>query len=211
VEDRSPAGRLPEGRLARGWFVVIRRPDRGITAGYEPPPREDHPMDTVGGRSDGRQEHGADVLRFVEEVAITFEGLGLVRMAGRVIGWLLICEPREQTFTQVAEALQASRGTISSALKALVAAGWVERGPVEGRRGDRFTLRPGRWAELSRAHNAYSAAMTGLAAQGLELLADAPPARLDRLREMHDFHIWLDRELPSLWERWSASRAQPSG
>jgi DNA-binding MarR family transcriptional regulator len=163
-------------------------------------------MDTVGVKADEDHEAGADVLRFVEEVAITIEGLGLVRMAGRVVGWLLICEPREQTFTQIAEALQGSRGTISTALKSLVASGWVERRAVDGERSDRFGLRPGRWVQLSRAQNAHCAAMTVLAAQGLELLADAPSGRLARLREMRDFHLWLDRELPALWERWEAER-----
>lgn len=161
-------------------------------------------MDTVGVERDEDHEAGADVLRFVEEVAAAFEGRGLVLMAGRAVGWLLICEPCEQTFTQIADALQASRGTISTALKSLVASGWVERRAVEGERSDRFRLRPGRWVELSREQNAHCAAMTALAAQGLELLADAPSTRLDRLREMRDFHLWLDRELPALWKRWSA-------
>ena len=31
-------------------------------------------------------------------------------MAGRMWGWLLICEPPEQTAADLAEALQASRG-----------------------------------------------------------------------------------------------------
>jgi hypothetical protein len=48
--------------------------------------------------------------------------------------------------------------------------------------------------------------MTVPAVQGLELLADAPPRRLDRLRGMCDFHTWLDRELPVLWDRWGTSR-----
>jgi DNA-binding transcriptional regulator GbsR (MarR family) len=151
----------------------------------------------------------ADVLRFVEEVAVTFEGLGLIRMAGRVVGWLLICEPHEQTFTQIAEALQASRGAISSALKSLVASGWVVRRTVEGERSDQFRLRSGRWVELSRARNAHCAAMMALAVQGLELLTDASPQRLGRLNEMRDFHLWLDRELPVLWDRWAAERPEP--
>jgi DNA-binding MarR family transcriptional regulator len=150
--------------------------------------------------------HEADVLRFVEEVAITLEGLGLVRMAGRVVGWLLICEPQEQTFTQIADALQASKGTISTALKSLVGSGWVDRRPVQGERSDRFHLRPGRWVELSRAQNAHCAQMRVLAVQGLDLLADAPARRLARLEELRDFYSWLDRELPELWDRWAASR-----
>jgi hypothetical protein len=40
------------------------------------------------------------------------------------------------------------------------------------------------------------------AERGLELLADAPAARRERLQGMHDFYAWLEREMPALWERW---------
>ena len=39
-------------------------------------------------------------------------GLGMTPMAGRMWGYLLICEPPEQTAAQIAEALQASRGSV---------------------------------------------------------------------------------------------------
>ena len=38
---------------------------------------------------------------------------GLPPMAGRMWGWLLVCDPVEQTAGQLAEALHASRGSIS--------------------------------------------------------------------------------------------------
>ena len=34
--------------------------------------------------------------QFVEECGLYFEGIGLTRIAGRVIGWLLICDPPYQ-------------------------------------------------------------------------------------------------------------------
>ena len=44
-------------------------------------------------------------------------------MAGRMWGWLLICEPPEQTAAEIAEALQASRGAISGTARILTTAG----------------------------------------------------------------------------------------
>ena len=41
--------------------------------------------------------------------------LGMTPMAGRMRGWLLICDPPEQTAAELADALQASRGAISGA------------------------------------------------------------------------------------------------
>ena len=40
---------------------------------------------------------------FVEEAGIVFEQTGLPRMAGRIFGWLLICDPPHQSTDQLAE------------------------------------------------------------------------------------------------------------
>jgi DNA-binding transcriptional regulator GbsR (MarR family) len=141
-------------------------------------------------------------LHYVEEVALGFERQGLFRMAGRVLGWLLICDPPEQTFNQLAEVLQASKGSISAAMKFLVPAGLVERISRPGERRDYYRCRPGAWAELARDQSRLYDEFRKLAQRGLELLADAPAARRERLQDMHDFYAWLEREMPALWERW---------
>ena len=48
---------------------------------------------------------------FVEEMGQALATYGMTPMAGRMWGWLLICEPPEQTAADLAEALQASRGS----------------------------------------------------------------------------------------------------
>jgi DNA-binding transcriptional regulator GbsR (MarR family) len=141
-------------------------------------------------------------LHYVEEVALGFERQGLFRMAGRVLGWLLICDPPEQTFGQIAEVLQASKGSISAAMKFLAPAGLVERISRPGERRDYYRCRPGAWAELARDQSRLYEEFRKLAQRGLELLADAPAARRERLQDMHDFYAWLEREMPALWERW---------
>ena len=55
--------------------------------------------------------------QFVEECGLYFEGIGLTRMAGRIIGWLLISDPPHQTQGDLVEVLQASKSSISVALK----------------------------------------------------------------------------------------------
>lgn len=141
-------------------------------------------------------------LQYVEEVALGFERQGLFRMAGRVLGWLLICDPPEQTFGQLAQVLQASKGSISTAMKFLVPAGLVERISRPGDRRDYYRCRPGAWAELARDQSRLYGEFRKLAQRGLELLADAPAARRERLQDMHDFYAWLEAEMPALWARW---------
>ena len=43
--------------------------------------------------------------RFVEEMGQMLASYGMTPMAGRMWGWLMICEPAEQTAAEIAEAL----------------------------------------------------------------------------------------------------------
>src|SRR6476661_7923271 len=72
--------------------------------------------------------------RFIEEMGQFLGGYGMTPMAGRMWGWLLLCEPPEQTAAEIAEALQASRGAISGTARILTQAGFIRR---TTKRGDR--------------------------------------------------------------------------
>ena len=63
-------------------------------------------------------------------------------MAGRMWGWLLICDPPEQTAADLAEALQASRGSISGTARILSRAGMIRRTTRRGDRREYFSARP---------------------------------------------------------------------
>jgi len=145
-------------------------------------------------------------LEFVEAVALGLERQGLVRMAGRVIGWLLICDPPAQTFNQLVTVLGASKGSISSALQVLVTGGLVERFSRPGERRDYYCVRPGTWVDLAQRQSGLYGAFKSLTERGLHLLAGAPAARRERLQEMYDFYAWLEREMPALWERWEREK-----
>src|SRR5258705_10232147 len=76
---------------------------------------------------------------FVEEMGQFLAGLGMTPMAGRMWGWLLICEPSEQTAAEIAEALHASRGAISGTARLLANAGLVRRSTKPGDRREYFS------------------------------------------------------------------------
>ena len=141
-------------------------------------------------------------LAFVEEFALALERMGLVRMTGRVLAWLTVCDPPEQTFNQIAAALRASKGSISTALRFLTTARWVVRTSRPGDRRDYFHARPGAMTDLVKAQSALYAPFVEVTERGLDMLAGAPPERSERLREMHDFFAWLDRETPLFLERY---------
>ena len=128
---------------------------------------------------------------------------GFPRMAGRVLGWLLVCSPAEQAAAQLAEALGASAGAISGATGMLVRAKLVDRLHVRGDRADRFRLRPESWDE-QLGDQAQLREARALLAQGLAALADEPPARRARLEDLDDFYAWYQARIPQLHEEWQA-------
>jgi DNA-binding transcriptional ArsR family regulator len=125
---------------------------------------------------------------------------GIGPMTGRVLGWLLVCDPPEQTAAQLAEALDASRASISGATRMLIGLHLIERRHVRGERADRFRLRPGVWDDQVRDQGTAEA--RALLAVGLDALADAPPGRRARLEELDAFYAWWQARSEQLSHEW---------
>jgi len=147
--------------------------------------------------------------RFVEEVGIVFEQTGLPRMAGRIFGWLLISDPPHQSTAELAEALIASKGSISTMTRLLIQIGLIERLSLPGVRHDYFRLRPDAWQHTIRRGLEDEIKMfRQLAEHGLELLADKTPLTRKWLEEMCNTYAFLEREFPALVERWEQERKE---
>jgi DNA-binding transcriptional regulator GbsR (MarR family) len=70
---------------------------------------------------------------FVDRLGLFFELLGATRSMGRIYGWLLICDPPQQSLTQLADALSVSKASISTVARQLQEGGMVERLPSPNR------------------------------------------------------------------------------
>jgi len=126
-------------------------------------------------------------------------------MTGRVAGYLLICDPPTQTAAEIAEALKASRSAVGSAVEILERNSIARRTRAPGERADRISVHPAAGEEGLESPAEY-AAYRALADQGLELLADAPPARRRRLLEFAAFQDFLAGRMPALAAEWRAHR-----
>ena len=150
----------------------------------------------------------AGIERFVEELGMQFElEAGAPRMVGRVLGWLLACDPPEQSAAELAHTLQASKGSISTATRVLLRMGLVERLRVRGERFDRFRALPDAWDEYLWRDEQFEAPRRVLRI-GLQALADEKPARRERLEQMDQIYAWWQRRLPQLREEYMAERTK---
>lgn len=148
--------------------------------------------------------------QYVEEVGIVFEQTGLPRMAGRILGWLLIANPPHQSMDELTEVLMASKGSISSMTRMLIQMGLIERVSLPGVRHAYFRLRPDAWQHMVRRGLVEEIRMVReLAERGLGLLKEKTVTRT-WLEEMRDVYTFLEREFPVLLERWEKQH-QKSG
>ena len=152
-----------------------------------------------------------DQAAFVEEMGQYLASYGMTPMAGRMWGWLLVCEPPEQTAAEIAEALQASRGAISGTARILATAGMIRRTTRRGDRREYFSAPPEALdSMLSSASSTYRR-LREIAERGLAATAGYPPAARARLEEFRDVIGFVERELPLLIERFFSERAGDAG
>jgi DNA-binding transcriptional regulator GbsR (MarR family) len=139
--------------------------------------------------------------RFVDAIGTwAAKTYGLPQMTGRVLGWLLVCDPAEQTAAQLAEELDASKGSISGATNMLVRMKLVDRLHVRGERADRFRIRPEAWDDQVRDQSIGE--VRALLDLGHEALASESPVRRARLEELRTFYAWWESRMPALYEEW---------
>ncbi len=139
---------------------------------------------------------------FLERLSLFGEGLGLPPMAGRIWGWLLICDPPHQTAAQIAEAVGGSRASMTSMTRLLIQIGILDRISLPGQRSRFYQLRPGAFTAILENKMALTAEMRRITEDGLELLEGKPKATRQRLQDYRDFYAFFEREFPQLIERW---------
>ena len=148
---------------------------------------------------------------FVEEMGQALATYGMTPMAGRMWGWLLICEPPEQTAADLAEALQASRGAISGTARMLTTAGMIRRTTRRGDRREYFSAPPEALDSFLASAARIYRHFREIAEHGLDAIADRPPASRRRLEELRDVFAFVEQEVPTVVDRFLRDRAEPTG
>ncbi|MFQ6121728.1 MAG: GbsR/MarR family transcriptional regulator [Dehalococcoidales bacterium] len=151
-------------------------------------------------------ERQVEKKQFVEEVGLLFEQSGLPRMAGRILGWLSISDSPHQTTNELAEALMASKGSISTMTRLLIRIGLIERISLPGHRRDYFRIKPSASHQLLKDSLDQVTAFRQLMERGLELLEGKAQANRQWLEEMHHMYVFFEQEFPALLERWEQER-----
>src|SRR5450755_1517369 len=124
---------------------------------------------------------------WVERVATFFaEHYGLPPITGRILGWLMICETPEQSAGEIAEAIGASRASLTTNMRFLTASGFVRRLTRPGGRTTYYCVDDDVWDTIIRRRIASMMSFSKITKDGMSLIgADTP--RATRLRAAHRF------------------------
>lgn len=153
----------------------------------------------------------AQIVNFVEQMGGYFEANGLTRLSGRLLGWLLVCEPERQSSEELATVLNASSGGISTNARQLIQFGYIERVGLAGDRRTYFRLRPNAFAAGERQRLRTMADMTAMADTGLRAMRGSPPEHTRRLEEMRALSSFMQTVLIDALDRFNDPRAAAPG
>ena len=146
---------------------------------------------------------GEGVSEVTESVGVWFSSLGVPRSSGQIFGYLMACDPAEQSAGEIATGTGMSRGSVSTGARMLVRLGAIEERHRVGDRKTYYRLRSGWWVQ------AATTKMSGfdrLADEARRIRAAGSVTRTDGLDELIAFsEFWAD-EIPKLRERWEQLR-----
>lgn len=145
---------------------------------------------------------------FVDRIGLFFELTGGSRTMGRVYGWLLICDPPQQSLTELATVLSVSKASVSTVARQLHDAGMVERLPSANRQ-HHYRITPGGFSSVLDTQLSRMKLGIDAADFGLSLLTDDRAEQRERLQDFRDFcqfsaHDYRDEFM----QRWSDYRAR---
>lgn len=135
---------------------------------------------------------------FIEDIGLFFDQMGMPRMAGRILGFLLISDPPAQSITDIAQTLMASKSSVSIMARLLVENGLIERAAPPVPRRDYYRFKPGGWILYMRQWLELMSGLHDITERGLVLTEGKPPELRQRLMEAHDLFSMIEERFPVL-------------
>jgi len=129
---------------------------------------------------------------FVEELGALGPEVGIPRAMMRVVAWMTVCEPPEQSSQQIQAGLQLSAAAVSSATRQLITAGMLERVSHRGDRHIFYRLASGSWDAPLEAKARALGRLRDVAERGVASAGDLADYRLI---EMRNAFAWFEDQM----------------
>ncbi len=136
----------------------------------------------TGGTADWR-------LRFIEDMGGQVVVHGTPRAVMRVLGWMIVCDPPEQTAPHIQAELSLSAGSVSTSLRTLCDVGIVEKVARPGDRRIYYRVSSPGWERVLESRFRAFTELRRVADRALQAAGDEAD---DRLHEMRDTYALME-------------------
>lgn len=143
------------------------------------------------------------ITDFVERMGTLIQADGLPRIAGRIMG-LMVIYGGPFSFSELVERLQVSRASVSTNSRLLERLGVIERTNMPGERQDYFKLRPQPYARMLRGYVERMHHARDVVWETQEALPPDYPDAHARLRELDAFYEALSESFLTVIENCEA-------
>ena len=130
------------------------------------------------------------LLEWAEQVAQYLARDGVPPIAGRILGWLMVCDPPEQSAGQISAAVGASRASLTMNLRLLTSMGFLTWRTRPGDRTMYYRMADDAWQTVVRRQIAGIASFLDITRQGLDLLGPEDD-KAARIRQAHATFAWM--------------------
>lgn len=135
-----------------------------------------------------------ELLEWVEQIAkYVWDQDRMPMIAGRIVGWLMISDPPEQTAGEIAQAIGASRASLTSNLRLLSGIGFLAERTKPGDRSVYYRADEKAFDRMIQRQIESMAQLRELLQGGAQLAG--PTERGQRLRDAIEVFAWLERAL----------------
>jgi DNA-binding transcriptional regulator GbsR (MarR family) len=147
------------------------------------------------------------IRQYVDETGLLLEAAGLPRIAGQVLGWMQVCEPEQQSLSDLTDALGISKASASTTTRLLTQIGILEPTVLPGDRRDYYRISQDAWQRFFHTRIETMHRLRRNAEHGLRVLDGESPRRRDRLERMLRLYSFLERQMSKLLEQFEAEEA----
>jgi DNA-binding transcriptional regulator GbsR (MarR family) len=140
---------------------------------------------------------------FVEDTGLLLESMGMTRMAGRIMGHLMVTDKEMVSFDELTQVLQASKSSISTNVKALINVSFIKPVTTPGDRKTYYMLSPDiSWVEMFQRRHQQLIAMVNLFERGSKLRANTKDRTSQWIENAIDFYQWFIQRFPEIFLEW---------
>ncbi|MFD9950805.1 GbsR/MarR family transcriptional regulator [Nonomuraea sp. NPDC059023] len=137
-----------------------------------------------------KREEDEKLLEWAEQVAMYLARDGVPPIAGRILGWLMVCDPAEQSAAQISAAIGASRASLTLNLRLLTGMSFLSWRTRPGDRTMYYRMADDAWHAVVRKQIAGITAFLDITHRGLDLVGP-DGERAARIRQAQATFTWM--------------------